>query len=141
MARVGVERIVKRLDLLPEPFHFSRKRVRLHVVLCAPHRAGIFEAHLARAFVAQFDKALIVLAIGRRNLVPAEPDAFQFFRVAAVRQDLFHLAEAETLSFVAVRTIFAFAVVAFERRGKLCQFIALGWIFRRRQSKRPASEV
>src|SRR5882762_9613308 len=75
--RVGVERVVKRLDLLPQPLHFSGESVGCHIVLGAPHRSSVLETHFDRALVTQFDKALIVFSIGYRNLVPAEPDTFQ----------------------------------------------------------------
>jgi hypothetical protein len=61
-ARIDVERIVKRLHLLPESLHFCGESVRFHIVLRSPHGAGVFETHLLRAFVAEFDEARVPFA-------------------------------------------------------------------------------
>ena len=73
MTGIGVERIVKWFDLLPQAFHLGGKSVRLHVVLAAPHRPRIFEAHLLRAFITQLNKANIVLANRLCYLMPPKP--------------------------------------------------------------------
>ena len=135
-ARVGVERVVQRLHLLPQPLHLGRERVRFHVVLGSPHRARVFETHLFRAFVAELNEAHVVFANRDRYLMPTEPRPLQLLGIAAVAHDLFKLRQAEAFSFVAFRAVFAFAVVAFHRSGDLREFGAFCRILRRRQSER-----
>ena len=115
VARVGVQRIVQRLDLLPQAFHLGGEGVRRHVVLRAPHRAGVGKAHFARALVGDGDVLGVVLLVRRRLRVPAEPDFFQAGRVAAFGQHFFHVAQRHAGAGGAVRllrTVLGFAVGA-----------------------------
>ena len=61
-ADVGVQRPVERRDLRPQPFDLGGEGVGGHVVVRAPHRAEVLEAHLARSLVGELDEALVLRA-------------------------------------------------------------------------------
>ncbi len=70
---VGVQLQIERPHLLPQPIELLGERIGRHVVLRAPHRAGVGEAQLLGALVRQLGEALVVLLDRRRNRVPALP--------------------------------------------------------------------
>ena len=72
-AHVGVQLEVERPHLIPQPIELLGELVGRHVVLRAPHRAGVGEAELARALVRQLDEPRVVLPHRRRDRVPALP--------------------------------------------------------------------
>ena len=68
-AHVGVQRQIQRLQLSPQAVELLRERVGRHVVLRAPHRAGVGEAQLRRAFVRQLDEPDVALASSAAPIV------------------------------------------------------------------------
>ncbi len=120
-ADVGVQRNVERADLLPQAIHFGGELVRSHVVIRAPHRAGVGKAHFARALIREDDHARVALAHRRADGVPALPGAQKLVRVATVGHHLGDVVHVETLPRGTVRTPFALAVVAIERGSDLGQ--------------------
>ncbi len=81
-AHVGVERDVERLHLLPEAVQLRREGVRRHVVLRAPHRAGVGEAQLPGALVRERDVRDEVLSHGTRDGMPSRPGVEELVVVA-----------------------------------------------------------
>ena len=66
-ANVGVQRQVQRAKLPPQPIQLLRERVGRHVVLGAPHGAGVGESQLASALVGQLDEPRVALLHRRRD--------------------------------------------------------------------------
>src|SRR5688572_3243239 len=88
---VGIERIVKRLNLLPQALHLRSESIRVHIILFAPHCSGVFETHFFSALVTKFDKARVIFPIWRRYLMPAKPDSLQFLRIPAFSKNFLHI--------------------------------------------------
>jgi hypothetical protein len=62
--------------------------------------------------------------------MPADPNALEFFRIAAGRHDVFHVIQRKAFPLRAVRTPLPFPVVAFERSDNLRELGLFGWIAR-----------
>ena len=132
-ADVGVQREVQRPQLLPQPIELLRERVGRHVVLRAPHRAGVGESQLAGALVGQLDEPRVALLHRRRDRVPALPHLAQARRVAVLGEDLGDLLDVQAgVARLAAGAVLAAAVHAVHRRHELRQFGGLFRIGRRR---------
>ncbi len=82
-ARVALQVLVERLDLLVEACSFPGEVVSGHVVTRAPHRAQVLVTQRARAFVRQIGEADVVGAQPAGLVVPALPGVEQLVVVAA----------------------------------------------------------
>ena len=141
-AHVGVQLEIQRPHLVPQPIELLRELVGRHVVLRAPHRAGVGEAELLRALVRQLDEALVVLAHRRRDRVPAFPRGPQRLLVAGGREDVRHIVDVlARIGFGGVRAPLALAVGRLQPRHDLRQLVGLLRIRRRRQDERHLQQV
>ena len=114
---VGVQFQVQRPHLLPEAIELLGELVGRHVVLRTPHRAGVAEAELARAFVRQLHEPRVVLPHRRRDGVPAFPDLEQPLGVAHLRHHLGDVVDVQAgIGVSRVGAPLAFAVGAVEPR-------------------------
>ncbi len=130
-AHVGVQRNVQRAHLFPQPVHLRAENAGRHIVIRAPHRAHVGEAHFARAFVRQLHHARVALAHRRRDGVPADPCALQLDRIAAGGHNIFQVVQREAFPLRAIRAPFPLAVVALQRRIDLRKLRAFFGIARR----------
>src|SRR6185436_21116186 len=89
---------VERPELIPEPVELPGERVRRHVVLAAPHRAGVGIAEHRRPLVRQLDEARVVLADRYGDRVPPLPRVEERLRIAALGEDLGDLLDVETIA-------------------------------------------
>ena len=137
---VGVQLQVERPHLIPQPIELLRELVGRHVVLRAPHRAGVGEAELLRALVRQLDEARVVLAHRRRDRVPAFPRRAQLVLVARRRHDLRDVVDVQAgLGLRRVGAPLALAVRRLEPRHDLRQLLGFLRIGRRRHHQRRPS--
>ena len=141
VARVGVQREVERLDLLPQAVDFLGEVVGRHVVLRTPHRAGVGEAELFRALVREIDVAHEVRLDGRGRFrghgMPSLPGFEQLGGIATLGDGLRQL--LQVLASIRLGAVFALAVVALHARHQLREF---GGVFRvgRRGDRQPRLE-
>ena len=141
-AHVGVQRDVQRPQLFPEPVELLRKGVGRHVVLAAPHRAGVRERQRLRAFVRKLDEARVVLLHRHGDRVPPFPDLLQPLRVPAFRQEPGDRLDVEALlAGRALRAVLAAPVHALHRRDQARELVRLLRIRRRRHRQRVLQHV
>src|SRR5205807_722945 len=113
-ARIGMERQVQRLQLLPQPVFFFGNIIRRHVVIRTPQRSHVGVPQLARSRVSQLHHPRIPLPHRRANGMPSQPGAFQFLRVAAFCHQFLHRRNVQALSFFPLRTPLSFSIIARE---------------------------
>src|SRR3546814_5104428 len=92
-ARVAVQLVVQRLDLVPQAVGFRADLRRRHVVARAPQLAGVGIAHVACTLVDQFPEAYVVAAHGLGDRVPAAPGVELVVVVTAIVPYVLGLAE------------------------------------------------
>ena len=138
VAHVGVQRDVERPDLVPEAVEFLGELVGRHVVLGAPHGAGVLEAELARALVGELDEAHELLAHGLAMACQPVQASAQFLGVAAVARILLRSSRSRHLSCL-VGQYLPFAVGAFQAGGESRDLVGFVGIGRRREGRGRAS--
>ena len=138
-AHVTVQRVIQRLDLVPEPGAVCAEFRRRHVVVRAPHFADISITQFGRTLVGEFDEAGVLVAHGPGDFAPADPVLEQFIVVASVAHELFEFGAGNAV--VLAAAILASTVDALHLgrdRGKL---LALRCIIRRRGRRAEFEEV
>src|SRR6266850_518883 len=124
---VGVQRFIKRPQLLPKPVLFFRELIRWHVVIRAPQRPRIRKTQFPRAFVPQLHHPRVSLPHRRAYRMPSHPRPLQLFRIAARREQSFSRGDVQTFPSRTIRTPLPFSIVSAQRSQHLRQlFLRFG---------------
>ena len=132
---------IERTHLVPQPIELLRELVGRHVVLRAPHGAGVGKSQLARALVGELDETSVVLLHDRRDGVPAFPHLAELLFVSRRRHDLRDLVDVEAGRRLRLVAPLAFAVGRLQPRHDRRQLFGFLRIGRRGHDERELEEV